>query len=330
MLNAAFFGWPDKLSQAYPFPIRDRLGKVLQLSERELSLENCDEDLETLESAEILLGTWDMPKMDADFLKRASRLKAVFYAAGTIKSFATDEAFDRGIIFSSAWTANAIPVAEYTTGAILLSLKRFWQYARQTRNTGLWKHNLQVPGGCRSKVGLISLGAIGRRVARALLQYDVEVMVNDPLLSPEKAHTLGVTTATLPELFRSCDVISIHTPWLPETEKMINANLLRSMKEGAALINTSRGALIDQDDLFQVLVERPDLTAVLDVLYPEPPHPRLPLLSLANVIVTPHIAGSMGSEVGRMGQLMCDEVASYLKGSDLKHRVTREMLSRMA
>jgi Phosphoglycerate dehydrogenase and related dehydrogenases len=329
MLTAVLFGWPDKLSQAYPPPLREHLRKIVHLSEREFCPASYGGHLGTLRSTEVILGTWDLPRMDEGFLEALPRLKAVFYAAGTIKPFATDAAFDRGIVFSSAWTANAIPVAEYTTGAILLSLRRFWQYARQTRNSGRWDQDLPIPG-CQSKVGLISLGAVGRRVAQALRRYEVEVIAYDPLLTGPAADSLGVRPASLPELFQICDVVSIHTPWLPKTEKMINAGLLRLMKPGATLINTSRGAVVDQDDLYDFLVQRPDVTAILDVLHPEPPSPDLPLLSLPNVMVTPHIAGSMGPEIGRMGQLMCEELASYIGGSPLNHRITREMLSHMA
>ena len=111
---------------------------------------------------------------------------------------------------------------------------------------------------------------------------------------------------------------------------MVNARLIASMKNGATLINTSRGALINEADLIRVLENRPDLTAILDVTHPEPPVPDSPLRTLENVILTPHIAGSLGGEITRMGLWMVEELERFLDGETLRHEVTFEMLANMA
>jgi phosphoglycerate dehydrogenase-like enzyme len=111
---------------------------------------------------------------------------------------------------------------------------------------------------------------------------------------------------------------------------MVTGNLLRSMKGGSTFINTSRGALVREAEMIEVLSERPDLTAVLDVTDPEPPVAGSPLYILPNVVLTPHIAGSRGAEVRRMADWMLDECGAWLSGHPVRYEVTRENLSRMA
>ncbi len=184
---------------------------------------------------------------------------------------------------------------------------------------------MPVAGAYGSVVGLVSLGAIGRMVADRLRMLDVRVIAYDPHTSAAQATTLGVTLcATLAELFQQSDVVSLHTPWLPETVGMIHGGLLNQMKPGASLINTARGAIIHEPDLIATLQARPDLFAVLDVTHPEPPVADSPLYTLDNVMLTPHIAGSMNDECRRMGRTMVQELARWLRGEPLLYPVTRE------
>jgi phosphoglycerate dehydrogenase-like enzyme len=221
-------------------------------------------------------------------------------------------------------------VAEYSHATILLGLTGFWSSQRLAR-TGKFSHqHSPVAGAFHSNVGLVSLGAIGRLVAGHLVKHEINIMAYDPFATPAAAASLGVTLVSLEELFAKSHVVSLHTPWLPETEKMINGPLLRAMPQGATLINTSRGAVIDEADLCAVLAERSDITAILDVTHPEPPLPDSPLRALENVVLTPHIAGSVGGEIARMGYWMKDELDLYLHGKPLQHGVTKDMLARMA
>ena len=190
--------------------------------------------------------------------------------------------------------------------------------------------DIPVPGCYQSKVGLISLGAVGRATARMLRPLDVTLLAYDPFLPEEQAAELQVGLVSLEELFRECDVISVHAPWIPETERMITGDLIASMKHGATLINTSRGAVIAEDEMIGVLRDRPDLSAVLDVTFPEPAAEDSPLRSLPNVVLTPHIAGSMQGECARMGSWMADELRRYVGGMPLRYRVKQAMLAKMA
>ena len=284
-----------------------------------------------LRRAEVIVGTWGMPKLDAEFLAAAPALRAVFYAAGSVKHFVTEESRKRGIVVSSAWAANGVPVAEYSLGTILLSLKRFWHFSRAMRTpSGISGWDLPVPGGYHSKVGLVSLGAVGRATARLLRPFEIDVLAYDPYLAAEQAIELGVTLVPLENLFRECHVVSIHAPWIPSTERMIGRKLLDSMKEGATLINTSRGAVVAEDELCEVLERRQDLSAILDVTHPEPTAPDSPLRTLPNVVLTPHIAGSLQGECARMASWMAGELRRYAAGEPLRYEVTWEMLEKMA
>jgi len=328
--RALVFCPPNLQKNVFPPEVLEELGQLVHCSWPVYDPGQWRDAKCALESADFIFSTWGMPLLDEEFLAAAPNLKAVFYAAGSVKGFATEAGWKRGILISSAWVANSIPVAEYTLGTILLSLKRFWHSSRAMRLPQEERVLEKIPGAYRSKVGLVSLGAIGRATLRFLAPFDVTVLAYEPWLTPQQAAELNVELVSLEEMFRECDVISLHAPSLPETEKMITGKLIASMKEGATLINTSRGAIIAEEEMIEVLSRRPDLSAILDVTHPEPPAPHSPLRNLPNVLLTPHIAGSADSECARMGKWMVDELRRYLEGAPLQYLVEKEALARMA
>lgn len=328
MTNAVFMGFPGAIDKAFPARLREEMARDFVFPVPALTKETATTT--DLRGVEVLFGTWGMPVFDEAFLKAAPNLKAVFYAAGTIKKFATREAYDRGITFCGAWRANAIPVAEYTISVILLSLKKFWEMSRCERPGKAMGHQIEVPGAYRTRVGLLSLGAIGLKVAELLKAFEIEVVAYDPYCDPERARKVGVRLISLEELFQESDVVSVHVPLLPQTMKMVNASLVRGMKAGATLINTARGAVLDEDPVLEVFRERSDLTAILDVTVTEPPAEGSLVYELENVVYTPHIAGSMGSEISRMGYWMVEEARRFLAGEPLKHQISFDMLENVA
>ncbi len=330
MVPAIFLGSKTHLKLAFPEDLRTEIGDRCEVVGGDVDISDLKARPGVLARVEVIFSTWGVPKLDEEFLKAAPRLKAIFYAAGSVKGFATPEAYDRGIVISSAWAANAVPVAEYTLATVLLSLKQFWTHSRRVSETHRFGHDLEVAGAYRSKVGLVSLGAVGKLVVGKLAPLELDLMAFDPFVDEVAAEELGVSLISLEEIFSTCEVVSLHTPWLPETEGLITGKLIRSMKQGATLINTSRGAVINEPELCEALADRPDLTAILDVTHPEPPPQDSPLYELPNAILTPHIAGSMSGEITRMGRWMVDEFLRYVEGQPLNHVVTRHMLDRMA
>lgn len=286
---------------------------------------------ELLAEAEVIFSGWGAPMVDEAFLKAAPNLRAVFYGAGSI-GYCTSEAFwDREILITSAYAANARPVAEYTLAVILLSLKSFWRFTAQTKNGHGWGDHLRrVPGCFGTTVALIGCGMVARTVIALLKPFDLRCIVYDPFLTKNEAADLGVELCSLEEAFRGGDVVSLHAPDKLSTRGMITGELFSMMKEDATFINTARGRIVRQEEMIEVLKRRSDLTAVLDVCHPEPPALDSPLLGPGNIILSPHVAGSLGPECRRLGSYMVEEFRRYLAGKPLQWQITRELAGRLA
>ncbi|HLZ57878.1 MAG TPA: hydroxyacid dehydrogenase, partial [Ktedonosporobacter sp.] len=250
--------------------------------------------------------------------------------AGSIRGFVTEAMWQRGIRVTSAYAANAIPVSEYALATILFSLKHGWRFAATVRRDHRYPPREHMPGSYGSTIGLISLGMVGRIVRERLRPFDVRVIAYDPFTSAEDAARLDLTLVSLDELFATADVVSLHAPLLEETKNMITGAHFAAMKPGATFINTARGAIVCEDEMIAVLTERPDIQAVLDVTYPEPPAATSPLYTLFNVVLTPHIAGSLGAERHRMGRFMVEELRRYIAGQPLQWEISKERADTMA
>lgn len=281
---------------------------------------------------EIIFSGWGCPKMEVELLEALPNVKALFYGAGSIKGLATDAFWNRNILLTSAYTANAVPVSEFTVASVIFALKKAWVFNREIRQGNPEFRAVKVPGVYHgSAVGIVSLGAIGQLVCKKLSQMDVDVFAFDPYASDALFEECGATRVdSLQALFSTCQVVSLHAPWLPQTEDMITGELLRSMPEGATFINTSRGRIVVEAEMIEVLKERPDLFAVIDVITDESDYRASPLAQLPNTFLTPHIAGSTGLECHRMGALAVEECERYLKGEPPVVPVTRESAEKMA
>ena len=293
--------------------------------------ESAREHPELLEQAQVIFSGWGGPVMDEAFMAHAPNLEAVFYGAGSIRGLVTDAFWQRGIVISSAYAANAVPVAEYCLSQILFSLKSGWRFVRAIERERKYPPRWDVPGAYESTVGLISLGMIGRKTVELLQPFDLHILAYSTSTTPSAAAEMGIDElCSLDDVFRRADVVSLHTPWLPETENMIAGDHLRLMKPGATFINTARGAVVNEREMISVLQERDDLWAILDVTHPEPLEAGSPLYSLPNVVLTPHIAGSMSAECRRMGRYMVDELERYLRGEPLRWAISEAEARRLA
>lgn len=278
-----------------------------------------------LADVEAVFTGWSSPRFDEVLLQKMPRLRAVFHGAGSVRPYVTEAFWQRGIPITTAAAANAIPVAEYTLGAILLALKQAWRFNRLTREARAFPREFPPVTGTRgATIGLISLGLIGREVLRLLRPFEVRVLVYDPYVSAEKIAELGAESVSLNELMARSDIVSLHSPLNTETQGIITGRLLAGLKPGATFINTARGGLVNEPELIEFLRGRPDVQAILDVTAPEPPTPDSPLYDLPNVFLTPHIAGSMGRECRRMGWTMVEEFSRFARGEPLLFSLTRE------
>ncbi len=288
-----------------------------------------------LSNVEYLFSTWGFsPLTESEIELHLPRLKALFYAAGSVQTFARPF-LARGVTVVSAWQANAIPVAEYTVAQIILANKGFYASSRLCSRAADDRRAAQAafsayPGNYGATVGLIGLGSIGAEVARRLKDYRLSVLAYDPYCSAEKAEALGVVRVSLNDLFARSQVVSNHTPNIPETRGMLTYEQFSRLPAYATFLNTGRGAQVVEDDLVRAFREVPTRTAVLDVTDPEPPVAGHPFYGMDNVILTPHMAGSAGDECHRMGQYMAEEAARCLGGESLRYAVTLPMLSTMA
>lgn len=281
--------------------------------------------------AEALFTGWGSPKLDENLLAMLPALRVVFHSGGSIKAMVSDELWERGIRITSAARVNAVPVCEFTIAQIILALKQVLPSARATREARRFvRRDASIASAYGSTVGLLSLGVIGRMVAARLRDLDVTVIGYDPCVNEAEAAQLGVQLFPLEEVFARADVVSCHTPLLEETRSLLRAHHFSSMKPHATFINTARGGIVHEPELIEVLQRRPDLYAILDVTEPEPPPPDSALYTLPNVLLTPHLSGSVGPECRRMSQMMIEEVRRYLAGQLLNGEVTREQLPTLA
>jgi phosphoglycerate dehydrogenase-like enzyme len=271
---------------------------------------------------EVIVTSWGMPRLTTGLLDLYPNLRAVFFGAGSVRAFATEESWKRGVRIITAANANALPVAEYAFAQTILGLKRTWPQAAAVRATRRFARTGGTPAGTYgSTVGLLALGHIGRLMAQRLQTLDVNVIAYDPYVSPEDALTVGARLVPLDELFARSNVVSCHLPFIPETERMLRAEHFRALQPDAVFINTARGEVVAEPEMIAVLRERPDLLAVIDVTDPEPPVADSPLMELPNVVLTPHIAGSLGAECRRLGASIADDVGRYVRGQPIANEV---------
>ncbi|MFD5226294.1 hydroxyacid dehydrogenase [Microbacterium sp. NPDC058342] len=280
-----------------------------------------------LAGTEVLITSWGAPRLDAARLARMPRLRAVLHAAGSVQGLVSDELWERGIRVTSAVDANAVPVAEFTLGAILLAGKRTFTHLRAPHDDTWSAWSERGIGNVDRTVGVVGFSRIGRRVVELLQPFDgIRVLVADPYADADAVAAAGATLLPLGEMLPQVSVLSLHAPALPATHHMIAAAELAALPDGATLINTARGALVDHEALLgECRTGR--LDALLDVTEPEPLPPGHGLLSLPNVAITPHLAGSLGTETRRLADAALDELAAYAAGEPARHPITREELA---
>jgi phosphoglycerate dehydrogenase-like enzyme len=329
---AFFYDYPARDGDVYGGGRREKVAALTELYPQVVDARNFAEHAASLRDVEIIFATWGMPSFTEAHFTAMPRLRAVFYAAGNVKAFATP-LVERDVVLVSAWAVNAIPSAELVYAQILLTCRGYFRAVRQyaaTRDLSAAKA-FHRSGAAGETIGLIGTGYIARRLATHLHAHGFRVLASasDPFLTDERAREMGVEKVGLEELFERSYVVSNHVPDLPSTKQLLGGALFERMRDGATFINSGRGAQVVEADLARVLAARPDLTALLDVTFPEPPAADSPLWRLPNVVMSPHIGGTIGDEVGRLADCAIEEFEAWRDGRPLRYQVTREILASM-
>ncbi|PWK88438.1 phosphoglycerate dehydrogenase-like enzyme [Lentzea atacamensis] len=283
-----------------------------------------------LASVEVLITSWGCPPIDSDVLAAAPRLRAALHAAGSVRSHVGDAVFDRDVLVTTAAHVNAEPVAHYTVAAILWAFKKvpfLAADARRFREDWSYRERRGELSGLGRTIVLVGFSRVGRRVVELLRRLQAgRLLVVDPVVDPVLVRAAGAEVVTLAEALPQADVLSLHAPALPETRHLIGAAELAALPEHATLVNTARGSLVDTAALEEACLHG-RLHAVLDVTDPEPLPAWSRLYDLPNVVITPHIAGSLGSETRLMAAAALDELERYAGGQPPLEPVTRHGLT---
>lgn len=284
-----------------------------------------------------LITGWGAAPLTEEVFKNADRLRIITHSAGSVKYMLSREVFERyivpkGICVFSARESIAYNVAESTIGYLIMGCRRFTDHALAFREHGIWRDpRVQVNGQflMGSIVGVIGASKVGREVIRLLKTFDVRILLYDPYVSESEAERLGVEKNELNVLLSRADFVTLHAPLTPETYRMIGEKELKLIKDGALLVNTSRGGVIDYKALIQECTSS-RIYVVLDVTDPEPLPADSPLRHLSNVIITPHISGAGYYGYFRIGASTLKALQDFFAGKPVEGAVKLEEYDIMA
>lgn len=279
-------------------------------------------DLRNVSAILVRTGVVSREVMDA-----APELKVIAVHGIGIDRVDLEEAEARRIVVTNTPLANTVAVAEHTMGLILSLIRRIPLSDHLVRE-GRWGEARFV--GCllsKMTVGILGFGNIGTKVAKRLSAFETRILSYDPYVPLERFEELGVESVELETLLRESDVLTLHLPLTKYTWHIIGDKEIKMMKRGVLIVNTSRGAVIDESALSDGLHEEWVSGAALDVFETEPFSLDNPLLSANNVIFTPHIAGSTEESLRRMAETAAKDIARVLNGERPIHEYRRELLS---
>ena len=282
-----------------------------------------------VKGSNFIITSWGSPVIDAAILDACPDLKAVLHAAGSVKPVVSDALIEKNIRMTASAIAIGEGVAETALAYAIAGSKRFF-WLNEDVKAGKWaERKRMVRDFYDIKVGVISGGMVGKHMVKLLKNFHVDILMYDPILTKEQIAEIGAEKVTLEELMSQCDVVSIHAPSIPATDNMVNKDNLKLMKDGAVLINTARGTIINEQDLIEEL-KKGRIFACLDVTNPEPPVADSELFKLPNVVMTPHLAGTVTNGKKRIALHVCEELERFQNGERMKTEVDLSKLSQMA
>jgi glyoxylate reductase len=267
-------------------------------------------------------------RIDEALLDAAPGLLAVSNMATGFDNVDVAAATKRGVLVTRTPGVLSETTADFAFALLLAAARRVVEGDRYTR-AGLWKtwgpETLLGHDVFGVKLGIVGMGGIGTEVAKRARGFGMRILYTSRTRKPDIERELNAEFRPLEELLRESDFVTLHAPLTEETRHMINERTLRLMKPTAVLVNTGRGPLVDQAALFVALKEGALAGAALDVTDPEPMHEYDPLLTLPNVIVTPHIASASVATRSRMALLAAENLLAALRGEVPEHAVNPEI-----
>lgn len=259
-------------------------------------------------------------KVTADVIEAASHLKVVGRAGSGLDNVDKAAATKKGIVVMNTPGENTITTAEHTV-ALMFSLARLIPQATFSMKQGKWEKKRFMGVELFNKtIGIMGIGNIGKQVARRALALGMNVIGYDPYLSEENAKEMGIGKVDLPALFSLSDFITVHTPITPETRNVINKKTIATMKDGVRIINCARGGIVNEADLYKALKSGKVAGAALDVFEKEPPVDN-PLLTLDNVICTPHLGAATEEAQENVATAVSEQVVDYLVNGVIRNAV---------
>lgn len=275
-------------------------------------------------AADAVLTGWGVRPPDAQTVERLERLRIVAHAAGSVRTLPR-RLLERGIVVTTARSAIARTVAEYCLLSAILLLRRHCEHLGRASAADAPASETLFG----KPVGLVGFGCVGRCFRDLLRPFDCPVRVHDPWLSPVEAEAAGVIPCGLGETLGKSRVVSLHAPDIPETRGMIGTRQLGLLQDGAVLINSARGRLVDTAALTEELASG-RIRAALDVTDPEPLPLDHALRRLPNVLLTPHIAGPTTDDLPELARLAITEIRRCLAGEVPLHPMSLEAYDRMS
>ena len=251
-------------------------------------------------------------RVTADIIAAADNLKVIGRAGSGVDNIDVPAATKRGIVVMNAAAGNSVTTGEHTL-AMMMALARKIPQAHFALKNARWDKKKFMGMELRGKtLGIVGFGNIGKIVASGALGLGMKVLAFDPFLSKEMAARTGVETVSVDEIFERADFITVHTPLTDETRGIIGAAAFAKMKDGVRILNCARGGLVDEAALYDAIKSGKVAGAALDVFVQEPPPMDHPLLTLDEVIVTPHLGASTTEAQDSVAIMTSEQISTYL------------------
>ncbi len=275
-------------------------------------------------NADVYMTMWGSPRLSETVLRAAPNLRLLVHLGGTVVPYVSDAMWERGIRVISGNEQMAESVAEGCIAYLLAALRDIPYYSRRLGEGKQWKKSEDIYLGLLDrKIGIVSLGTISQHLIRMLEPFHPEISVCSRSELPEAYLARGIRRASLDEIFSQSDIITVHTALNDQTRHMIGKRHFDMIRDGALLLNTSRGAVLDEEALIASLREG-RYRAVLDVYEREPLPKESPLFTLPNVMLMPHMAGPTTDRFAKStNELIREANAFLLHGDPLAYEIVR-------